>query len=142
MISRVIFSALFIKHYFQEWIWGFKSSMFVGIYISLILDLCFSLCRILLHFLLRCLPSGWTVLLFSGVITLISEKLFLDHKNFWPAFKIHFSISLSCFCIASFIMWVSPCPFISFNLCYNYVNWLRCEYNWSFNFSYALLIML
>ncbi|KAH8513665.1 hypothetical protein H0E87_006798 [Populus deltoides] len=51
-----------------------------------------------------CLPSGWTVLLFSGVITLISEKLFLDHKNFWPAFKIHFAIGLSCFCIASFII--------------------------------------
>ncbi|KAJ6933350.1 hypothetical protein NC651_008682 [Populus alba x Populus x berolinensis] len=60
-----------------------------------------------------CLPSGWTVLLFSGVITLISEKLFLDHKNFWPAFKIHFSIGLSCFCIASFIIYRCERPFIN-----------------------------
>ncbi|KAJ6933351.1 hypothetical protein NC651_008682 [Populus alba x Populus x berolinensis] len=74
MISRVIFSALFIKHYFQD------SSAFSSTI---------------------CLPSGWTVLLFSGVITLISEKLFLDHKNFWPAFKIHFSIGLSF--IAAFV---------------------------------------
>ncbi|KAJ7010973.1 lipid transporter [Populus alba x Populus x berolinensis] len=77
MILRIIYSAVFIKYYFQD------SSAFS---------------------FTSCLPSGWTVLLFSGVITLISEKLFLDHENFWPTFLIHFSIGLTCFCISSFII--------------------------------------
>ncbi|CAL5364182.1 unnamed protein product [Camellia sinensis] len=39
-----------------------------------------------------CLPSGWMVLLFSSITTLISEKIFLDRQNFWPTFLIHFSV--------------------------------------------------
>ncbi|KAK9021738.1 hypothetical protein V6N11_011709 [Hibiscus sabdariffa] len=47
MVLRIIYSAIFIKHFFQE------SSSF-SFY--------------------SCLPSGWTILLLSGVATLISEK--------------------------------------------------------------------
>ncbi|KAI4332675.1 hypothetical protein L6164_017565 [Bauhinia variegata] len=47
---------MFIKHYFQ----GSSSFSFGG-----------------------CLPSGWIILLFSDVITLISENVFFDRKNFW-----------------------------------------------------------
>lgn len=86
MILRIIYSAVFIKYYFQD------SSAFS---------------------FTSCLPSGWTVLLFSGVITLISEKLFLDHENFWPTFLIHFSIGLTCFCISSFIIYRRERPFIN-----------------------------
>ncbi|KAG5538300.1 hypothetical protein RHGRI_019032 [Rhododendron griersonianum] len=53
-----------------------------------------------------CLPSGWTVLLFSGITTLVSEKLFLDHQNFWPSFLIHLSVGLTCFCISSVVIYV------------------------------------
>lgn len=54
-----------------------------------------------------CLPSGWTVLLVSGVTTLISEKIFLNRENFWPTFLVHLSIGFTCFCTSSVIMWVS-----------------------------------
>ncbi|KAJ6393920.1 hypothetical protein OIU77_023206 [Salix suchowensis] len=86
MILRILYSAVFIKHYFQD------SSAFS---------------------FASCLPSGWTVLLFSGVITLISEKLFLDHENFWPTFLIHFSIGVTCFCISSFVIYRRERPFIN-----------------------------
>lgn len=56
-----------------------------------------------------CLPSGWTVLLFSGVTTLISERVFLDHNNFWPTFLVHFSIGFTCFGTSSAVMWVASC---------------------------------
>uniref|UniRef100_A0A5B7AEW6 Protein RFT1 homolog n=1 Tax=Davidia involucrata TaxID=16924 RepID=A0A5B7AEW6_DAVIN len=86
MIFRIIYSVVFIKHYFQD-----SSS--------------FSFCS--------CLPSGWTVLLLSGVATLISEKIFLDPDNFWPTFFIHFSIGLTCFGVASFIIYRRERPFIN-----------------------------
>ncbi|KAK7851690.1 protein rft1 like protein [Quercus suber] len=76
MVLRIIYSTLFIKRYFQDSSFSFSS----------------------------CLPSGWKVLLFSGVTTLISEKIFLDRKNFWPTFFIHFSIGLACFCVSSFVI--------------------------------------
>ncbi|XP_059452441.1 uncharacterized protein LOC132183062 isoform X1 [Corylus avellana] len=86
MILRILYSMVFIKRYFQD------SSSFS-----------FS----------SCLPSGWTVLLFSGVTTLISEKIFLDRENFWPTFAIHFSIGLACFCVSSFVIYRRERPFIN-----------------------------
>ncbi|RYR22113.1 hypothetical protein Ahy_B03g067394 isoform E [Arachis hypogaea] len=77
MTLRISYSAVFIKNYFKE------SSSFS-----------FS----------SCLPSGWTFLLISGVITLISENIFLDQENFWPTFMIHLSVGLACFCISSYVM--------------------------------------
>lgn len=86
MILRILYSAVFIKRYFQD------SSAFS-----------FS----------RCLPSGWTVMLLSGVTTLISEKIFLDRENFWPTFAVHFSIGLACFCVSSFVIYRRERPFIN-----------------------------
>ncbi|WCJ36457.1 lipid transporters [Euphorbia peplus] len=74
MILRILYSSLFIKHYFQD-------------------SSAFSFCS--------CLPLGWPILLFAGVITLISEKIFLDRENFWPSFLVHFSIGFACFCISA-----------------------------------------
>ncbi|KAG4171239.1 hypothetical protein ERO13_A12G197600v2 [Gossypium hirsutum] len=65
MILRIIYSAIFIKHFFQE-----SSS--------------FSFCS--------CLPSGWTILLLSGVATLISEKYFLTVKIFGHPFSFIFAL--------------------------------------------------
>ncbi|KAI6676210.1 hypothetical protein NL676_037006 [Syzygium grande] len=59
MLLRIIYSATFIKKYFQD------SSSFS------------------FH---ECFPSGSTVLLLSGLATLTSEKIFLDKENFWPLF--------------------------------------------------------
>ncbi|KAG5538297.1 hypothetical protein RHGRI_019032 [Rhododendron griersonianum] len=84
MILRIIYSAVFIKHYFE---------------VCLLLDSALFSFR-------SCLPSGWTVLLFSGITTLVSEKLFLDHQNFWPSFLIHLSVGLTCFCISSVVIYV------------------------------------
>lgn len=53
-----------------------------------------------------CLPSGWTFLLFSGAVTMVSEKLFLDHDNFWRTFCIHFSVGFTCFLVTALIMYV------------------------------------
>ncbi|KAA3460433.1 protein RFT1-like protein isoform X1 [Gossypium australe] len=77
MILRIIYSAIFIKHFFQE-----SSS--------------FSFCS--------CLPSGWTILLLSGVATLISEKVFLDRENFWSSIFIHFCIGFAFFCSSAFVI--------------------------------------
>ncbi|KAI9074257.1 hypothetical protein K1719_043822 [Acacia pycnantha] len=85
MSLRILYSANFIKHYFQE------SSSFS------------------FH---SCLPSGWIILLLSGVITIISEKIFLDRENFWPTFAIHFSIGLACFCVSSYVIYRREKPFI------------------------------
>ncbi|XP_057482357.1 uncharacterized protein LOC130769168 [Actinidia eriantha] len=86
MILRIIYSAVFIKHYFKDTAsFSFRS----------------------------CLPSGWPVLLFSGVTTFISEKIFLDQQNFWPTFLIHFSIGLTCFCFSSFVIYRRERPFIN-----------------------------
>ncbi|KAG2714176.1 hypothetical protein I3760_03G013800 [Carya illinoinensis] len=86
MILRIIYSTVFIKQYFQD------SSSFS-----------FS----------SCLPSGWTVLLFSGVVTLISEKIFLDRENFWTTFLVHFFIGFACFCMSSFVIYRREKPFIN-----------------------------
>ncbi|GAB4858810.1 hypothetical protein Ancab_010288 [Ancistrocladus abbreviatus] len=86
MALRIMYSAMFIRNYFQD------STLFS-----------FS----------RCLPSGWTVLLFSGVATLISEKFFLDRDNFWLTFLVHLSVGLCCFCISAFIIYRNERPFIN-----------------------------
>ncbi|KDP22441.1 hypothetical protein JCGZ_26272 [Jatropha curcas] len=85
MILRIIYSAVFIKHYFKGSSFSFRS----------------------------CLPSGWIILLFSGVTTLISEKIFLDRENFWPTFLVHFSIGLTCFCISSIFIYRREKAFIN-----------------------------
>ncbi|GMJ00174.1 hypothetical protein like AT5G07630 [Hibiscus trionum] len=86
MVFRIIYSAIFIKHFFQE------SSSF-SFY--------------------SCLPSGWTILLLSGIATLISEKVFLDRENFWSSFLIHFCIGFTFFCISSFVIYRRERPFIN-----------------------------
>ncbi|KAA3460434.1 protein RFT1-like protein isoform X1 [Gossypium australe] len=86
MILRIIYSAIFIKHFFQE-----SSS--------------FSFCS--------CLPSGWTILLLSGVATLISEKVFLDRENFWSSIFIHFCIGFAFFCSSAFVIYQRERPFIN-----------------------------
>lgn len=85
MILRIIYSAIFIKHYFQ----GSSSFSFRS-----------------------CLPSGWPILLVSGVTTLFSERIFLDRQDFWPTFLIHFSIGLTCFCISSIVIYRRERSFI------------------------------
>ncbi|XP_028801074.1 protein RFT1 homolog isoform X1 [Neltuma alba] len=85
MALRILYSAIFIKHYFQ----GSSSFSFHS-----------------------CLPSGWTILLLSGIITIISEKIFLDRENFWPTFAIHFSIGLACFCVSSYVIYRREKPFV------------------------------
>ncbi|KAE9465003.1 hypothetical protein C3L33_03079, partial [Rhododendron williamsianum] len=86
MILRIIYSAVFIKHYFEDSAsFSFRS----------------------------CLPSGWAVLLFSGITTLVSEKLFLDHQNFWPSFLLHLSVGLTCFCISSVVIYRRERAFIN-----------------------------
>ncbi|XP_038709681.1 protein RFT1 homolog isoform X2 [Tripterygium wilfordii] len=86
MVLRIIYSAIFIKNYFQE-----SSTFSFG----------------------RCLPLGWTILLLSGVITLISEKIFLDRENFWATFFVHFSIGFICFCMSSIVIYLREKPFIN-----------------------------
>ncbi|KAJ8752992.1 hypothetical protein K2173_008727 [Erythroxylum novogranatense] len=85
MILRITYSAVFIKHYFQE-------------------SPAFSFAS--------CLPSGWTFLLLSGAVTFISERMFLDHENFWPTFLVHFCIGFSCFCMSSLIIYRHERSFI------------------------------
>ncbi|XP_058205416.1 uncharacterized protein LOC131319256 isoform X2 [Rhododendron vialii] len=86
MILRIIYSAVFIKHYFKDSAsFSFRS----------------------------CLPSGWAVLMFSGITTLVSEKLFLDHQNFWPSFLLHLSVGLTCFCISSVVIYHRERAFIN-----------------------------
>ncbi|EXC13931.1 Protein RFT1-like protein [Morus notabilis] len=65
MILRILYSGLFIKRFFRD-------SRAFSFY--------------------KCMPSGWTVLLFSGITTSISERIFLDRQNFWPTFAVHFSV--------------------------------------------------
>ncbi|KAK7259784.1 hypothetical protein RIF29_25398 [Crotalaria pallida] len=85
MTLRILYSARFIKKYFQE------SSSF-SFY--------------------SCLPSGWIILLLSGVITIISENAFLDQHNFWPTFMTHFSVGVACFCVSSYVIYSREKPFI------------------------------
>lgn len=110
MILRIIYSGIFIKHHFQVHCYLFWSCKF---------HRCFYPCKYWFFLspqdsstfsFYRCLPSGWKVLLFSGITTTISERIFLDRENFWPTFLVHFSIGVACFCMSSFVMYVLvPC---------------------------------
>ncbi|KAL0728474.1 hypothetical protein Bca4012_024567 [Brassica carinata] len=53
----------------------------------------------------KCFPSGWQILILSGIITVISEKTILDHKNFWATFPVHFAIGFLCFCLSAFVIY-------------------------------------
>ncbi|XP_074568788.1 uncharacterized protein LOC141825299 isoform X2 [Curcuma longa] len=77
MFSRIIYSVIFINSYFQ-------------------VSPSFSL--------LRCLPSGWEILLLSCIITLVSERVLLDKENFWQTLPAHLAIGFTCFCISSIVM--------------------------------------
>ncbi|ONK73574.1 uncharacterized protein A4U43_C04F33060 [Asparagus officinalis] len=86
MILRIIYSALFINGYFQSTAsFSFK----------------------------QWLPSGWKVLLFSSVVTCVSENMFLDREEFWQTFPIHFSVGLICFSISSIVIYRQEKQFIS-----------------------------
>ncbi|KAK8965264.1 hypothetical protein KSP40_PGU014937 [Platanthera guangdongensis] len=84
MILRITYSGLFIRRYFK--------------------DTSFSV--------IQCLPSGWIVLILSGAITLISERLILDKGNFWQTFMIHLSIGLFCFSMSAIVIYRRERQFI------------------------------
>ncbi|PIA63528.1 hypothetical protein AQUCO_00201103v1 [Aquilegia coerulea] len=86
MILRILYSAVFIKRYFQ----GTPSFAFR-----------------------RCLPSGWVFLLLSGVATFISERILLDRLNFWPTMFVHLFIGLIFFSISSIVIYRQERPFIN-----------------------------
>ncbi|KAL7589643.1 hypothetical protein Lser_V15G35994 [Lactuca serriola] len=86
MVFRIIYSAIFIRRYFQD------STSFS------------------FH---SCLPGGWMILLFSSAVTLVSERVILDRDNFWPTFCIHFFIGFGCFCVASFVIYRRERSFIN-----------------------------
>ncbi|XP_010482360.1 PREDICTED: protein RFT1 homolog [Camelina sativa] len=86
MILRITCSGRFIQHYFQ----GTSSFSFR-----------------------KCLPLGWQVLIFSGIITLISEKMFLNHKNFRETFPLHFAIGFLCICLSAIVIYRCERPFIN-----------------------------
>lgn len=108
MTLRILYSAMFIKEYFKVWqltmiwftiIWCKYWEWFS--YLKLLFPQGSS------SFSFRgCLPSGWIIVLLSGVITLISENVFLDQHNFWQTFMIHFSVGLACFCVSSYVMYI------------------------------------
>ncbi|KAJ8442929.1 hypothetical protein Cgig2_022295 [Carnegiea gigantea] len=56
--------------------------------------------------------ASWVVLLFSGVATLISEKILLDRDNFWMTFLLHFSVGFACFCMSAVIIYYHERDFI------------------------------
>uniref|UniRef100_M1AAY9 Protein RFT1 homolog n=2 Tax=Solanum tuberosum TaxID=4113 RepID=M1AAY9_SOLTU len=86
MALRITYSAVFIRNYFQD------SSSFS---------------------FRRCLPSGWTFLLFSGIFTLVSEKIFLDPDDFWRTFSIHFLVGITSFMLAAFVIYRRERTFIN-----------------------------
>ncbi|XP_074312475.1 uncharacterized protein LOC141647974 [Silene latifolia] len=86
MALRIIYSAVFIKRYFKD------SSSFS---------------------FRSCLPSGWVVLIISGAVTLISEKIFLDKDSFWISFLVHFSVGFTCFCFSAVIIYYRERGFIN-----------------------------
>ncbi|KAH0895511.1 hypothetical protein HID58_045079 [Brassica napus] len=61
----------------------------------------------------KCFPSGWQILILSGVITVISEKTILDHKNFWATFPVHFAIGFLCFCLSAIVIYRRERVFIN-----------------------------
>lgn len=85
MILRITYSAIFIKGYFKNSSFSFNS----------------------------CMPSGWMFLLFSGVLTLVSERLFMDQQNFWSTFSLHFSIGLVCFLVSLCVIYCRERSFIN-----------------------------
>uniref|UniRef100_A0A1J3D0X8 Protein RFT1 homolog n=1 Tax=Noccaea caerulescens TaxID=107243 RepID=A0A1J3D0X8_NOCCA len=87
MIFRIIYSGIFIQSYFQ----GPSSSFSFR----------------------RCFPSGWQILILSGIITLISEKTLLDRKNFWATFPVHFGIGFLCFCLSAIVIYLREKLFIN-----------------------------
>nr|VDC84765.1 unnamed protein product [Brassica rapa] len=88
MMFRIIYSGLFIQRYFQ----GDPSSSFS---------------------FRKCFPSGWQILILSGIITVISEKTILDHKNFWATFSVHFAIGFLCFCLSAIVIYRRERVFIN-----------------------------
>ncbi|KAG6477611.1 hypothetical protein ZIOFF_066879 [Zingiber officinale] len=62
--------------------------------------------------LLRCLPSGWEILLLSCIITLVSERVLLDKENFWQTLPAHLAIGFTCFCISSIVIFRHEKQFI------------------------------
>ncbi|CAN8298613.1 unnamed protein product [Cochlearia groenlandica] len=87
MIFRIIYSGKFIQRYFQD-----TSSSFL---------------------FRKCFPSGWQVLILSGIVTLFSEKAVLDHSNFWATFPLHFAIGFVCFCISAIVIYRRERVFIN-----------------------------
>lgn len=86
MIFRIIYSAVFIKKYFQEHgQFSFRN----------------------------CLPSGWMILTFSGMITLFSEKIFLNRVVFWTTFPIHLFVGVICLVISSVVIYRGEKSFIN-----------------------------
>ncbi|CDY60500.1 BnaCnng36420D [Brassica napus] len=61
----------------------------------------------------KSLPSGWQILILSGIITIISEKTILDHKNFWATFPLHFAIGFLCFCLSAIVIYRRERVFIN-----------------------------
>ncbi|CAM8986622.1 unnamed protein product [Rhodiola kirilowii] len=84
MSLRITYSAIFIRDFFKDSSFSFQ----------------------------RCLPSGWTLLIISGLVTFISEKLLLDRNNFWRTFPIHFSVGLACLCTSAFVIYRQEQAFI------------------------------
>ncbi|GJN32320.1 hypothetical protein PR202_gb20819 [Eleusine coracana subsp. coracana] len=50
----------------------------------------------------HCLPSGWGILLISGVTTAFSERVFLNRKRFMQTLPIHMAIGIMCLSISAF----------------------------------------
>ncbi|GJN07425.1 hypothetical protein PR202_ga25255 [Eleusine coracana subsp. coracana] len=51
---------------------------------------------------LRCLPSGWGILLISGLTTAFSERVFLNRERFMQTLPIHMAIGIMCLSISAF----------------------------------------
>ena len=105
MILRITYSAIFIKGYFKV-CFGYNHNLLLIFFFPLIMLVYFSSLQNSSFSFNSCLPSGWIFLLLSGVLTLISERLFMDQQNFWSTFSLHFSIGLACFLVSLCIMWV------------------------------------
>ncbi|KAL8126234.1 uncharacterized protein LOC141720785 isoform X1 [Apium graveolens] len=86
MLFRIIYSAVFIRKYFQD-----TSSFSFR----------------------KCLPSGWIILPVFCLATLISERIFLDRDKFWPTFSIHFTVGFTCFSIAASVIYRGERRFIN-----------------------------
>ncbi|KAL5722252.1 hypothetical protein ACHQM5_005793 [Ranunculus cassubicifolius] len=86
MLLRIIYSAIFIKNYFQgASVFSFR----------------------------RCIPSGWLILVLSFVATIISKEAILDPLNFWPTMFIHFSIGSFFFVVSAIVIYRKERLFIN-----------------------------